>query len=70
MNNDQPKAPEGVTGAENTSCSTQGEVLGLEITLISVLFLITRKKKYFHFRERNSFSIAKFNAVTEFKLTE
>jgi len=47
MKDGQPKAPEGVNGAENTSCSTQGEVLGLEMTLISVPYLIKRKKKVF-----------------------
>ena len=41
------KGPEGVTGVENTSRSTQGEVTGLEITLISAPYLTTRKKKRF-----------------------
>ena len=36
MKDDQLKAPEGVTGAKNTSGSTQGVVLGMEMTLSSV----------------------------------
>jgi len=59
MKDDQPKDPEGVTGAENTSGNTQGEVLGLEKTLISVLYLITRKKKIFTFvKEFHSLSLS------------
>ena len=45
MQDDPPKALEGVTGAENTSGSTQGVVLGLGMTLMSAPYLLTRGKK-------------------------